>query len=117
VSLTNFLCKIKESPIELMGVIYHDASGVAGFRIVGEGTVDGCKFRFIDVVAGMLAFRSNMLTLIHNHVRGDVRPSVQDLEMTYAMIDRCKERNVTIRDHLIIGKEGGIYSFAENGAL
>ncbi len=116
-NLANFLQQIKESPVELMGVIYHNAKGVAGFRIVAEGTADQCKVNFVDIVEGMNDFRSNMITLVHNHPQGEVRPSTQDLEMTYDTIDSCKELNVTVRDHLILGGNGGIYSFAENGAL
>jgi DNA repair protein RadC len=100
-----------------MGVIYHDTKGVTGFRIIAEGTTEHCKFNFVDVVEGMNDFRSNMITLVHNHPQGEVRPSVQDLEMTYDMMDSCKELNVTVRDHYILGRAGGIYSFVENGVI
>ncbi len=116
-NLGSFLQQIKESPVELLGVIYHNSKGIAGCRIVGKGTKDRCNFKFVDVVEGMNDFRSNMITIVHNHPQGEVRPSVQDLEMTYHMIDSCKEINVTVHDHLILGGYGGIYEFAEIGAL
>ena len=108
-NLENFLQQIKESPVELLGVIYHNSRGVAGFRIVGEGTKDRCNFKFVDVVEGMNDFRSNMITLVHNHPQGEVRPSTEDLTSTFGLQDVLKKSGVTIRDHLILGGKGGTY--------
>ena len=116
-TLTDFLKKIKCSPVEMMGVIYHNENGIAGARIVGTGTINGCKFNFKDILNGVTEYKSVRLTLVHNHPRDNVRPSVEDLETTYQIIDRCKPMGITIRDHLILGKTGGVYSFSENGAL
>ncbi len=116
-NLANFLQQIKESPVELMGVIYHNTSGVAGFKIVGEGTADRCSFSTNTIVAGIKEFRSPMLTLVHNHPQGEVRPSTDDLAATFGLQDRFKKSGDTIRDHLILGGKGGTYSFAENGVI
>lgn len=100
-----------------MGVILHDATGACGARIVGEGTEDRCFFKFSAIAEAIAEHKSAMITLVHNHPTGEVRPSREDLEMTYKLQDKLKEAGVTINDHLIIGGRGGVYSFAENGAL
>ena len=116
-TLKQFLDQIKNSPVELMGVIFHDRNGIADFRIVGEGTADRCRFSFKPIAEGINATKSAMLPLVHNHPTGEVRPSREDLQMTFDLQDRLKEGGVKIHDHLILGGNGGVYSFAENGVI
>jgi DNA repair protein RadC len=58
-----------------------------------------------------------MITLVHNHPTGEVRPSKEDLELTFSIQDRLKKVNVKVHDHFILGGKGGTYSFAENGVI
>lgn len=116
-TLNEFLEKIKASPVELMGVIFHSTTGVKDFRIVGEGTVNRVGFNFKDIAQGIVDNQSSMLTLVHNHPNGVVRPSKDDLQLTFDLQDRLRKVNVKIHDHLILGGRGGVYSFSENGVI
>ena len=112
-----FLDNIKASPIEKMGVILHDSTGAIGVRVIGEGTKDRCTFKFSTLAQAIVDHSAAMITLVHNHPTGEVRPSRDDLTMTYKLQDLLKDSGVTINDHLILGGRGGVYSFADNGAL
>lgn len=116
-TLNEFLEKIKNSPVELMGVIFHSKTGVKDFRIVGEGTATRVGFQFRDIAQGIVDNKSTMLTLVHNHPAGPVRPSKEDLELTFHLQDRLKKVNIKIHDHLILGGNGGVYSFSESGVI
>lgn len=115
--LKAFLDKIKNSPVELMGVIFHDQTGIADARIVGEGTENRVGFNFSSIAQGIADTNSAMLTLVHNHPIGEVRPSQEDLQLTFDLQDRLKKGGVRIHDHLILGGNGGIYSFTKNGVI
>ena len=116
-TLKEFLDKIKNSPVELMGVIFHSTTGVRDFRIIGEGTETRVGFQFRDIAQGIVDNKTSMITLVHNHPVGPVRPSKDDLELTFSLQDRLKKVNIKIHDHFILGREGGTYSFAENGVI
>ena len=115
--ISNVMEKIKNSPVELMGVIFHSTSGVRDFRIVGEGTATRVGFNFKDIAQGIVDNKSSMLTLVHNHPAGPVRPSQEDLSLTFDLQDRLKKVGIKIHDHLILGGAGGVYSFSENGVI
>ena len=116
-TLNEFMEKIKNSPVELMGVIFHSTTGVKDFRIIGEGTATRVGFQFRDIAQGIVDNKSSMITLVHNHPNGPVRPSRDDLELTFGLVDRLKKVNIKIHDHLILGGKGGVYSFSENGVI
>ncbi len=44
--------------------------------------------------------------LIHNHPSGDPTPSRADIEMTRLLVEAARALNITVHDHLIIGKDG-----------
>jgi DNA repair protein RadC len=115
--IESFLNQIKNSPIEKLGVILHDSTGAIAARIVGEGDEKSCKIKFSALAQAIADHSASMITLVHNHPTGEVRPSREDLEMTYIVIDKLKEAGVKVNDHLILGGRGGIYSFADNGAI
>lgn len=117
-TLNEFLTKIKESPIELMGVIFHSTTGIKDFRIIGEGTETRVGFNFSSIAQGIVDNKTSMITLVHNHPAGhEVRPSREDLDLTFKLQDRLKKVNIKIHDHLILGGAGGVYSFADNKVI
>lgn len=95
----------------------HDTTGAFDAKVVGVGTEKRCTVKFSAIANAITESRAAMITLVHNHPTGEVRPSRDDLELTYTLQDKLKEFGVTINDHLILGRRGGIYSFADNGAL
>lgn len=115
--MIEFLNQIKNSPVEKLGVILHDSTGAIAARIVGEGDKKRCTIKFSALKQAIADHRASMITLVHNHPTGEVRPSRDDLEMTYKVQDLLKDTGVTVNDHLILGGRGGVYSFAKNGAL
>jgi DNA repair protein RadC len=41
---------------------------------------------------------------VHNHPSGDPTPSRADVEMTRQIADAAKPLNITVHDHLIVGR-------------
>jgi DNA repair protein RadC len=44
--------------------------------------------------------------LVHNHPSGDPTPSQADIQMTKAIIDLAAPLGISMRDHIIVGKNG-----------
>jgi len=44
--------------------------------------------------------------LLHNHPSGDPTPSGSDVEMTKDIVAAAKTLDITVHDHLIIGRHG-----------
>ncbi len=47
-----------------------------------------------------------MSFLVHNHPSGDPTPSRADVEMTRQVVEAGRPLNVTVHDHLVVGRDG-----------
>jgi DNA repair protein RadC len=56
------------------------------------------------VVKRALELNASALILVHNHPSGDPTPSDADVQMTRQITAAAKALNITVHDHLIIGK-------------
>lgn len=73
-------------------------------ELQGEGTVDHTPIYPREVVKRALDLHASALILVHNHPSGNTAPSQGDIAMTKEIQDACAKLNITIHDHLIIGK-------------
>jgi DNA repair protein RadC len=44
--------------------------------------------------------------MVHNHPSGDPTPSRADIEMTRQVVQALQAVNITVHDHVIVGKHG-----------
>jgi DNA repair protein RadC len=44
------------------------------------------------------------IIVVHNHPSGDPKPSPDDIQITRALVEAGKLLDITVLDHLIIGK-------------
>lgn len=75
-------------------------------ELQGEGTVDHTPVYPREVIKRALDLHASALILVHNHPSGNTTPSQGDIAMTKEIQDACAKLNITIHDHLIIGKKG-----------
>lgn len=72
------------------------------------GTVDHTPVYPREVIKRALELSSTALILFHNHPSGDATPSRADIDMTKVIISIASQLNITVHDHVIIGKAGQI---------
>lgn len=72
------------------------------------GTVDHTPVYPREVIKRALELSSTALILFHNHPSGDATPSRADVDMTKLIISIAAPLNITVHDHIIIGKGGHI---------
>jgi len=63
---------------------------------------------------GKAFFALNLL--IHNHPSGDPTPSAADIEGTRSLVQVAKPIGVSVRDHLVFGRDS-VASFRARGLL
>lgn len=72
------------------------------------GTVDHTPVYPREVIKRALELSSTAMILFHNHPSGDASPSRADIDMTKLIIATASSLNITVHDHIIIGKAGHI---------
>ncbi|MDJ0628443.1 MAG: DNA repair protein RadC [Rhodobacter sp.] len=81
-----------------------------------KGTVDHVPVYRREVVKRALELNASALILVHNHPSGDPSPSEVDISMTRQIDDAARALDLTLHDHLIIGKSNEL-SFRAAGYL
>lgn len=81
-----------------------------------HGTINHTPVYPREILARALALNASAVILVHNHPSGDPKPSETDIKLTDELRKILKISDITVYDHIIIGKQG-IYSFRKNGLM
>ena len=73
-------------------------------EVQSRGTVDHTPLYPREVVKRALELAASALIMVHNHPSGDPAPSQADIDMTRQVIAALAQVNITVHDHIIIGK-------------
>jgi len=77
-------------------------------QVVSDGTLDESAIYTREIVAKAMAIGAAALILVHNHPSGSPQPSRADIQVTQKIIEACRHLNITVHDHVIIGREGHV---------
>ncbi len=104
-------------PDEQFRVVYLNAKNeVITDEIMQEGTIDQTAVYPRKIIKQALHEKAVALILVHNHPSGNPEPSVQDRQLTAAIISAAGTMDIKVHDHIIIGRSG-YRSFREEGIL
>ena len=104
-------------PDEQFRVVYLNAKNeIIKDEIVQEGTIDQTAVYPRKIIEQALQEKAVALILVHNHPSGNPEPSVQDRQLTAAIISAAGTMDIKVHDHIIIGRSG-YRSFREEGIL
>ena len=76
-----------------------------------KGTVNQTPIYPREIMKRALELGASAVILVHNHPSGDATPSEADIRMTQLVVQAGKTLNISVHDHLIIGKGGSYQSF------
>lgn len=103
--------------IEHFRILYLDRKNVlVADEEQAKGTVNHVPVYPREIVRRALELNASALILVHNHPSGDPSPSEADVIMTRRIIDAAEVMEITVHDHLIIGKSREL-SFRAQGLL
>jgi len=75
-------------------------------EIQNRGTVDHAPVYAREVMRRALEVSASSVILVHNHPSGDPTPSGQDIDVTRQVVDAGRALNISVHDHLVVGREG-----------
>lgn len=61
--------------------------------------------------------KANSVVISHNHPSGNTRPSQQDIDLTRKVKQALELFDIIVLDHMIVARDNGYYSFADEGIL
>ena len=81
-------------------------------KLISIGTNNSCVCDSKELFKWAVKFQAQAIILVHNHPSGDSFPSSEDVSVTRIINTQAKIMNITLLDHIIIGRE--YFSFAKN---
>lgn len=102
---------------ERMLAIFLDLSGrFVATEWLAHGASAQIEISCRQVVTRIIQLGARGLILVHNHLSGDLRPSVADIQSTASLKSVLEALDCELQDHLIVGCEA-CYSMAAAGQL
>jgi len=94
---------------ERVRVLYLDAKN----RLIddhhhAEGSIDEAAIHPREVIRRAMDVGASALILVHNHPSGNPEPSRADIQITQKIAEAGRHLNVTVHDHVIVGREGHV---------
>lgn len=81
-----------------------------------SGTSTASLFDIKNAIKHALLENAEGIILCHNHPSGNVRPSIQDDNLTKDLNNACRFMKIKLLDHIIVTTEG-FYSYCDQGKL
>jgi DNA repair protein RadC len=97
-------------------VFLNSQNEIIAEEIIQEGTINQTVVYPRKVFELAINHKAASLILVHNHPSGDLSPSVTDQELTKVIVRAGRALGITIKDHLIICRDG-YFSLAEHNML
>lgn len=90
---------------ELRVIFLNGTGNIIKDKVVQQGTVDTVEIYTREIIKKCLEFGAKGIILVHNHPSGDPTPSGNDLICTAKIKEACDVFNISLLDHVIIGKD------------
>ena len=108
---------LQHEPREQFRVLYLDRKNQLILdEIQNRGTIDHAPVYPREIVRRALELSASAVILVHNHPSGDPTPSRADVDMTRQVVEAGRPLNVTVHDHLVVGRDG-VASFKQLGLI
>lgn len=108
---------LQHEPREQFRVLYLDNKNQLILdEIQNRGTVDHAPVYPREVVRRALELSAKSMIVVHNHPSGDPTPSRADIDMTRQVIEAARALDISVHDHLIVGRDG-VASFKQLGLM
>ncbi len=85
-------------------------------EIIQEGTLDIINIHPREIIRRCLDIAAKSIIIVHNHPSGNPDPSEEDIKLTTYLVKNLHTANISLYDHIIVGR-GGIISFKSLGLL
>ena len=99
--------KMAHESVEQFRVLFLDKKNqLIVDELMNRGTVDHAPVYPREVIKRALVHDASAIILCHNHPSGDPTPSKADVEMTRMVIEAGRAVQITVHDHVVVGRDG-----------
>ncbi len=77
-------------------------------EVQSRGTKDHTPVYPREIIKRARKLGATAIILVHNHPSGDPTPSKADIDMTREIVTAAGALNITVHDHLVIGRKGHV---------
>ena len=77
-------------------------------EVQSRGTMDHTPVYPREIIKRARKLGATAIILVHNHPSGDPTPSKADIDMTREIVTAAGALNITVHDHLVIGRKGHV---------
>ena len=103
---------------EAVFCVFLDAKNkVMDYRTISEGTLSQSLLYPREIIRQALNIGALSIIIMHNHPSGDFTPSENDKKITKRLLFACRNMDLMLIDHIIIGESQKYYSFYEQGLI
>ncbi len=97
--------RLSHATVEAFHALFLDAGNrLIRDECLGQGTVDHTPLYPREVARRALELGAVAVILVHNHPSGDPTPSNEDVTTTRMVVEALAALNVTVYDHVVVGK-------------
>ncbi len=86
-------------------------------ELIKKGEIENVDIDIKTIVKKSLNFFATSIILLHNHPNLDCQPSLNDIANTKIISNTLQDIGIKVYDHLIVDKDGQIFSFKNEGLL
>ncbi|AZI26634.1 DNA repair protein [Pedobacter sp. G11] len=90
---------------------------ILGISSIASGGMSAVSIDSKLIFSTALLANARGIVLAHNHPSGNLIPSQSDINITKKIKDGAKLLDIEVFDHIILTKDNGYYSFADDGIL
>ena len=101
---------------EFFFIVYLDVQNrILDMEIPFKGSLNATHVYARELINKAMQVQASAVLLAHNHPSGNIKPSDNDIQLTYTLFTAFRAVDIHLLEHLIIGREGAYYSFADQG--
>ena len=89
---------------------------VLGIHTISMGGTAATPVDVKMIFSGALLSNAQTIVLCHNHPSGNLRPSIQDDNLTRKIVEAGKLLDIKVTDHIILSSKG-YYSYNDEGRM
>jgi DNA repair protein RadC len=110
----NILGNSKKEQLRMMFI--NNKNKLISENVIQTGTVNHTSIYPREIVQKALEYGASAIIMVHNHPSGAPQPSRQDVIVTRTLRDIVQKLDITLLDHIIIGKNS-VSSLKEMGLI
>lgn len=109
---------LEKEAVEVFGALYLTSHHhLIGYHEISRGCLNATLVHPRDVFKAALLTNAASVIVGHNHPSGDTTPSLEDVALTERLCCVGALLGVPVLDHIVVGRNGGYFSFREAGRI